>query len=176
MMRAYALCCGILLQASFLYGQMQILIVDSDTGKTVPKARIIVETSHKIPKVLESGMTDDDGLYTTQGWDRSLKLVYVYAHLDGRYGTASVRVNHNGWPNAIKIGIDIRDASLNRPRRSLPSNAMVASDGQGIRRAAFAFTVLPPTIDEVDDFVTDTPTDAYGKLIDRYFAPPSQAR
>jgi hypothetical protein len=41
-----------------------------------------------------------------------------------------------------------------------------------IRRATFDLTGLPPTLDEIDDFLADEKSDAYERLIDRLLASP----
>ncbi|MEX2558754.1 MAG: PSD1 and planctomycete cytochrome C domain-containing protein, partial [Pirellulales bacterium] len=41
-----------------------------------------------------------------------------------------------------------------------------------IRRATFALTGLPPTLDEIDAFVADDATDAFAKVVDRLLASP----
>ena len=52
-----------------------------------------------------------------------------------------------------------------------PSNK--ASRENLIRRVSFSLTGLPPTIDQIDDFVADNSDDAYGRLIDKLLASPA---
>jgi hypothetical protein len=42
-----------------------------------------------------------------------------------------------------------------------------------IRRATFDLTGLPPTVEEIDQFINDSSADAYAKLIDRLLASPA---
>jgi Protein of unknown function (DUF1553)/Protein of unknown function (DUF1549)/Planctomycete cytochrome C/Concanavalin A-like lectin/glucanases superfamily len=47
-----------------------------------------------------------------------------------------------------------------------------AEKSQLIRRLGFDLTGLPPTPEQVDEFLNDTSADAYERLVDRYFASP----
>ncbi|WP_044238325.1 DUF1553 domain-containing protein [Flexithrix dorotheae] len=48
-----------------------------------------------------------------------------------------------------------------------------ATKAQLIRRASFDITGLPPTLEEIDDFLKDESPDAFEKVVDRLFASPA---
>jgi hypothetical protein len=84
-----------------------------------------------------------------------------------RQGVPAIRQTNRGWPrNAIDYFIDARleQAEL------LP--AAEADRPALIRRLSFDLTGLPPTLDEVDAFLSDTAPDAYEQLVDRLLASP----
>jgi hypothetical protein len=69
--------------------------------------------------------------------------------------------------NAIDAFLQIR-----RDKKSLPS-APQADRHSLIRRLSLDLTGLPPTIEEVDKFITDNNPGSYSKLVDRLLAKPS---
>lgn len=82
-------------------------------------------------------------------------------------------------------GIDNDPLIWNWPRNSIDQFVMSRLFEQGlapmppadrvtlIRRLSFDLTGLPPTIDEIDAFVSDSSPDAYERLVDRFLASPA---
>jgi hypothetical protein len=77
-------------------------------------------------------------------------------------------VQQPAWP---------RNAIDNFVLRKLEENGFSPSEEADketlIRRVSFSLTGLPPSLEEIDDFVNDTSPDAYEKLVDRLLASPA---
>ena len=81
---------------------------------------------------------------------------------------ASPRVKHEAW---IRNGIDRFVAKRLEAEGLSPS--LPAKREQLIRRVTFDLTGLPPTLKEVDAFLSDQSSDAYEKVVDRLLTRPA---
>ena len=79
-------------------------------------------------------------------------------------------------PPALKSAAGVRNPIDQFIRARLEHEALAPSPEADrptlIRRVAFALTGLPPTVQEVDQFVADAALDAVEKMVDRYLASP----
>lgn len=78
--------------------------------------------------------------------------------------------------SAIDRFVEFRRAaqrsSPSYPAAPPPSGSQRASRHDLIRRVSYSLTGLPPTVDEIQQFINDRRPEAYGRMVDRYLASP----
>jgi len=87
--------------------------------------------------------------------------------------TAPVKVDVPQVPPGMTAHNEIDAFVLSRMQQDGISPSKPATREQLIRRVSFDLTGLPPTLAEMDDFLNDTSTQAYERVVDRLLASPA---
>ena len=127
-------------------------IYSNDPGIQMPPPEFKVELSQQEIAMLTKWI--EQGAEYKQHWSFSKPKV-----------TALPEINDTAWP---QNKIDYYIAAKLEREKLKPSKS--ASKEHLIRRLSFNLTGLPPTLNQIDEFINDTSEDAYEKLVDRTLA------
>ena len=102
---------------------------------------------------------------------KQIELIKLWINQGATWG------KHWAYRPIKKANIDAASPIDHFVSRKLKENQLEFSNQASkrtlIRRVAIDLTGLPPTLDELDEFLTDESDDAYAKMVDRYLASPA---
>jgi cytochrome c553 len=148
-------------------GAMAIVPGDSDASELI--RRILADDpDERMPPGDAADALSADQIATLKAWIEAGAMYESHWAFVAPKKTDVPQVGDSSWP---KNGIDC--FVIKRFKEKALEPAPEATPETLIRRVAFDLTGLPPTLDEIDRFLSDRQPDAYQQMVERYLDSPA---